>query len=98
MSRMPSSLEFLRAVYLNNELPLSVRMRAAMAVLPFEHPKLAVTAVVGEKDFASLLEARINRWKLREEANNGHTQLGITSQDFAKLEAKPTGRSFIRRF
>jgi hypothetical protein len=29
-------------------------MRAAMAVLPFEHPKLAVTAVMDGKDFASL--------------------------------------------
>jgi len=34
-----------------------------MAVLPFEHPKLAVTAVMDGKDFASLLERRIAHMK-----------------------------------
>lgn len=41
-----SSLDFLRAVYLNDELPLSVRMRAARDCLPFENPKLAVLATL----------------------------------------------------
>jgi hypothetical protein len=43
------------------DLPLSVRMRAAMAVLPFTHPKLAVTAVVSEQDFATVLDRRLKR-------------------------------------
>ena len=46
---------------MNVELPLSVRMRAAMAVLPFTHPKLAVTAVVSEQDFATVLDRRLKR-------------------------------------
>ena len=54
-------LTFLKAVYMNVELPLSVRMRAAMAVLPFTHPKLAVTAVVSEQDFATVLDRRLKR-------------------------------------
>ena len=54
-------LSFLKAVYMNVELPLSVRMRAAMAVLPFTHPKLAVTAVVSEQDFATVLDRRLKR-------------------------------------
>jgi len=36
-------------------------MRAAIAALPFESPKLAVTAVVSEQDFATLLDQRLKR-------------------------------------
>jgi hypothetical protein len=56
-----TSLEFLQAVYCNDQLPLSTRMRAAIAALPFEVPKLAVTAVVSEQDFATLLDRRLAR-------------------------------------
>ena len=56
-----SSLDFLRAVYCNEGLPLPVRMRAAIAALPFEAPKLAVTANVEGQGFAALLEARLRR-------------------------------------
>ena len=41
-------LNFLKAVYMDAKLPLSVRMRAAIELLPFTHPKLAVTAVVND--------------------------------------------------
>ena len=54
-------LSFLKAVYMNVELPLSVRMRAAIELLPFTHPKLAVTAVVSEQDFAAVLDRRLKR-------------------------------------
>ena len=54
-------LSFLKAVYMNAELPLSVRMRAAIEVLPFTHPKLAVTAVVSDNDIATLLDRRLKR-------------------------------------
>lgn len=51
----------LKEVYQNPEVPLPVRMRAAIAAIPFETPKLAVTAQVSENDFAALLDARIKR-------------------------------------
>ena len=54
-------LSFLKAVYMNADLPLSVRMRAAIELLPFTHPKLAVTAVVSDGDIASLLDRRLKR-------------------------------------
>lgn len=54
-----TSLDLLRAIYRSPEVPLSIRIRCAMACLPFENPKLAVTAVVSEHDFAKLLDQRI---------------------------------------
>jgi hypothetical protein len=52
-----TSLEFLQAVYTNEGLPLFTRMRAAVACLPFEYPKLAFTAFIPEGgDFAQQLE------------------------------------------
>ena len=64
MSEQPSPLEFLRAVYLNDQLPLSVRMRAAIEAAPYYHAKLAVTAVLGdEASFAAMLDRAIERSK-----------------------------------
>ena len=42
-------------------IPLSTRIRCAIAALPFESPKLAVTAMVSEQDFATLLDQRLKR-------------------------------------
>jgi hypothetical protein len=57
-----SSLEFLQAIYRSTDQPLARRMRAAIAALPFESPKLAVTANLGpESGFAAQLEAAIQR-------------------------------------
>jgi hypothetical protein len=56
-----NSLDFLQAVYRNSSLALTTRMRAAIAAIPFESPKLAVTAVVSEQDFATVLDRRLKR-------------------------------------
>jgi hypothetical protein len=76
----------LRAVYQNPEVPLSVRMRAAIAALPFEAPKLAVTYQASEQDFATLLDARIERMKLIEQAKPEPTNGGKPAP---QVEVKP---------
>jgi hypothetical protein len=53
--------ELLKAVYRSPLIPLAVRMRAAMAAIPFESPKLIATAIVTEGSFAELLDRRLKR-------------------------------------
>jgi hypothetical protein len=56
-----SSLDLLQAVYRDPTQQLHTRMRAAMACLPFETPKLLATAIVNENSFAELLDRRLAR-------------------------------------
>jgi len=57
-----TSFDLLQAVYRDETLPLYTRMRAAAMALPFEHPKLAVTALVPDDGrFAEQLERAIER-------------------------------------
>lgn len=60
-----NSLDLLRQVYSSPSQPISRRMRAAIAALPFEHPKLAVTATIdGGPGFAARLEEAIARSRM----------------------------------
>jgi hypothetical protein len=53
-----TSLHFMQAIYRDPRQPMTRRMKAAMAALPFEHPKLGATyAVKGERDFAAEMRA-----------------------------------------
>ena len=62
------ALEFLQAIYMNEELPLLTRVRVAISCLPFETPKLLATAIINEQDFATLLDQRLEHLKkLREQ-------------------------------
>ena len=56
-----SSLDFLRAVWRSPTQPMARRVRAAIEALPFEHPKLAVTALMNGDAFAAALERAIKR-------------------------------------
>ena len=59
-----SSLELLQAIYRSPYAPLHTRMRAAIAALPFEAPKLAVVAHLPENGrFAEQLEKALARSK-----------------------------------
>jgi hypothetical protein len=56
-----TSLTLLQAIYRSSALPLMTRMRAAIASIQFEHPKLAVTANIQAGDFADQLEKATER-------------------------------------
>jgi hypothetical protein len=55
------SLGLLQSIYRSPTMPLSVRMRAAIEALPFEHPKLSVIASLNGGDFADRLEKAFTR-------------------------------------
>jgi hypothetical protein len=59
-----SSLDFLHEVYRDPRQPLPVRMRAAIAALAFEHPKLSVAANFNA-GFSSRLERMMEARGLR---------------------------------
>jgi hypothetical protein len=56
-----NSLTFLQSIYNDPSEAISVQMRAAIEALPFEFPKLAVTAQVNSEDFARALERAMKR-------------------------------------
>jgi hypothetical protein len=53
-------LEFLRSVYTDPDVPLPLRVRAAVEAAPFAHPKLSAIFDVGSS-FAAKLEEAIKR-------------------------------------
>ena len=58
-----TSLNFLQKIYRNPAQPMSRRLRAAMAALPHEHPKLGIiaTANLNGETFAAMLDKAIER-------------------------------------
>src|SRR5215471_19322789 len=88
------SLDLLRAVYRNNQLPLPTRMRAAIAALPHEVPRLAVTAQVTDMGVAELLDRRLKRIEemrlLENKGVNGGTTITDRTIDPEPQPAPPT--------
>jgi len=56
-----TSLHFLQAIYRSSTQPMQRRLRAAIEALPFEMPKLAVTAWMDAGDFGQRLELALRR-------------------------------------
>jgi hypothetical protein len=84
-----TALDLLEAVYRDPTQQLHTRMRAAMACLPFQSPKLLATAIVDERNFATLLDQRLKRLDEMKliEANNAKV---IDAQPInGKPQAKP---------
>jgi hypothetical protein len=55
------ALRYLQLIYRDPQLSTGVRMRAAIAALNYETPRLAVTAQISENDIATVLDRRIKR-------------------------------------
>src|SRR5262245_19420321 len=86
------SLDLLRAVYRNPSVPLSTRIRCAVAALPHEFPRLQVTAQIQDNDLATLLDARLKRIAERENEPRNGTEV-------AQVETRPyVPRVADRRF
>jgi hypothetical protein len=91
-----NSLDFLRAVYRNAALPLSIRMRAAQAALVHEVPRLAVTAVLNQgDDFATRLDRCIERAR---ETRMLPGPVIEHSREHPPSELQPTNGQLKRRF
>jgi hypothetical protein len=76
MTVVVTPLEFLEAVYCNENLPLTARMRAAIEAAPYKHPKLSAAAI-GHFDgatFAEALERCIERSRSPVPRLNGSVQ------------------------
>jgi hypothetical protein len=56
-----TSLAFLQAIYRSTEQPMMRRLKAAIAALPYEHPKLAVTMAGTNNSWAAQLQGCIAR-------------------------------------
>jgi hypothetical protein len=91
-------LDFLEAVYLNPDLPLPTRMRAAIEAAPYKHPKLSAHAhTTYDQSFAVRLELAIERSK-QPQLLNGPTTIEheeLVTRDDLKKPFQRTYRRFI---
>ncbi|SRR6266436_2847066 len=91
---------FLEAVLADAEQRFQDRLRAAIELLAYQHPRLMVTAQVNEHSFAELLERRIKKL----DAMNGKPQPQTQQQidqpiDHPQIETpRPLPRLNDRRF
>jgi hypothetical protein len=90
---------YLRQVWNDHLQPVHVRLRAASIGIEYERPRLAVSAMVSEGDFASLLDARLKRFE-QMRVIEGQPQKQIEHQRIEQpIEApKPLPRVADRRF
>jgi hypothetical protein len=75
LSEGADALDYLRSVYTDPLQSTYVRLKAAIEALPFERPKLAVTAVIDGNDFEGRLKRAIARSGKVIDANAGPPQV-----------------------
>ena len=65
MEEKPTPLEFLEAVYLEEEFPITIRLRAATEAAKYRHAQLRAVAIgyMDQNSFAAALERAILRSK-----------------------------------
>ena len=85
------SLDLLQAVYRNPDQPLHTRIRCGAMALPFERPKLAVTATINGGDFAERLDKAIER------SRNSRNGVVIEHQPAIEHPASGLGLTLRRR-
>jgi hypothetical protein len=98
------ALTYLQTIYNDPLQPTSTRMRAAIAVLNYETPRLMVTAQVNDQSFAEVLERRLKKYQELQRAN-GSKQIEAKAEpaEPEPIEVKPPTptsryRVFNRRF
>jgi hypothetical protein len=87
---LPSPLAFLQAVYSNESLSLSARLKAAIEAAQYVHPKLAVTATINSGDFAVQLDRAIERSRIIETKPMIEGSANVSTSDTKSLNGKPT--------
>src|SRR6516225_4051030 len=80
------SLDLLRAVYRNNQLPLTTRMRAAISALKHEVPTLGISVVVNDDDIATRLDRALARIA---NANNQNAVNGTATEPEPTIQLEP---------
>ena len=87
------ALRYLQIIYRDPQLSTGVRMRAAIAALNYETPRLAVTAQITENDIATILDRRIAHYQALQRANGSSKLIEATAERIGAepepIEVKP---------
>jgi hypothetical protein len=99
-----TGLQYLQQVYRGEIEPEGPRMRAAIAALPFESPKLSVVANIGHHELGDRLERAIARsmqshgFALARPVIDAEPVEPLAKPDHSLVPPPPTRGGFKRRF
>jgi hypothetical protein len=87
------SLDFLQAIYRSPAFPTSTRMRAAQIAIPYEFPRLAITAtMMDDGSFAARLDRAIQRSALAQAGKVKTIEAKSVEHSPAELRTRPIRR------